>query len=301
MSRLPVEYRNLMMFDDEGEYCLDVLPLPLFAAEPNLMDNFDPMQSSTSRPLIIAGPCLVESRDVIMHVAEHLANICADLPVDLVLKGSYRKANRTSAGSFQGIGDLAALEYLHEAGKTIGARTLTDIHADAEAAMAAAYVDVLQIPAFLSRQTSLLEAAARTGKTVNIKKAQFMAPDDMAKAAAKVVGAGNTSVWLTERGTSFGYHDLVVDFRSLVIMRSAGYPVIFDATHSVQQPSVGAQSGGKREFIPALARAAAAVGIDGLFFETHPNPASALSDAATQLPLSEAKDFLSMVLDHWHR
>lgn len=236
-----------------------------------------------------------------MRVAEHLATICRDLPVDLVLKGSYRKANRTSADSYQGIGDIDALSYLQEAGAAIGARVLTDIHADHEAAMAAAYVDVLQIPAFLSRQTSLLEAAAATGKTVNIKKAQFMAPDDMAKAAAKVTTAGNPSVWLTERGTSFGYHDLVVDYRSLHIMSETGHPVIFDATHSVQQPSIGAQSGGNREFIPTLARAAAAAGIDGLFFETHPNPSQAKSDAATQLPLSEVADFLTMVLTYWHR
>ncbi|MBK9183627.1 MAG: 3-deoxy-8-phosphooctulonate synthase [Ignavibacteria bacterium] len=259
------------------------------------------MQNPANRPIIIAGPCLVESRDIVMQVAEYLATVCRDLPVDLVLKGSYRKANRTSAGAFQGIGDEDALTYLREAGTAIGVPVLTDIHTDDEASMAAAYVDVLQIPAFLSRQTSLLEAAGRTGKTVNIKKAQFMAPDDMAKAAAKVTAVGNTKVWLTERGTSFGYHDLVVDYRSLVIMATTGFPVIFDATHSVQQPSIGASSGGRREFIPALARAAAAVGIDGLFFETHPDPAAAKSDAATQLPLNESGDFLKMVLDHWHR
>lgn len=259
------------------------------------------MQTPPQRPIIIAGPCLVESRDLIMRVAEHLASICRDLPVELVLKGSYRKANRTSAGAFAGIGDEDALSYLREAGQAHGLQTLTDIHNDDEAAMAAAYVDVLQIPAFLSRQTSLLQAAAATGRTVNIKKAQFMAPDDMQKAARKVALAGNEKIWLTERGTTFGYHDLVVDFRSLVIMRSTGYPVIYDATHSVQQPSVGEQSGGRREFIPALARAAAAVGIDGLFVETHPDPANAKSDAATQLPLADMADFLTMVLDHWHR
>lgn len=258
------------------------------------------MHPDVKRPIIIAGPCLVESRDVIMRVAETLAIITRDMPVDLYLKGSYRKANRTSAGSFQGIGDVPALQLLQEAGALIGVPTLTDIHSDAEAAMAAPFIDVLQIPAFLSRQTSLLEAAAATGRIVNIKKAQFMAPDDMAKAAEKVVNAGGSRVWLTERGTTFGYHDLVVDFRSLVVMRQSGHPVIFDATHSVQQPSIGAQSGGKREFIPALARAAAAVGIDGIFFETHPDPAHAKSDAATQLPLSEAETFLRTVLEYWH-
>ena len=258
------------------------------------------MHPDVKRPIIIAGPCLVESRDVIMRVAETLATITRDMPIELFLKGSYRKANRTSAGSFQGIGDESALKLLQEAGAMIGAPTLTDIHADSEAAMAAPFVDVLQIPAFLSRQTSLLEAAAATGRIVNIKKAQFMAPDDMAKAAEKVVSAGGQRVWLTERGTTFGYHDLVVDFRSLVVMRQSRHPVIFDATHSVQQPSIGAQSGGKREFIPALARAAAAVGIDGIFFETHPDPANAKSDAATQLPLSEAESFLRTVLEYWH-
>jgi 2-dehydro-3-deoxyphosphooctonate aldolase (KDO 8-P synthase) len=264
--------------------------------------NFGPfMKNASEQPIIIAGPCLVESRDLIFRVAERLAEICRELPVQLVLKGSYRKANRTSAGSFEGIGDEQALVHLHEAGRAFGVRTITDIHSDQDAAMAASYVDVLQIPAFLSRQTSLLQAAAATGKVVNIKKAQFMAPDDMAKAAEKVVRAGNSNVWLTERGTSFGYHDLVVDFRSLVIMRQTGFPVIYDATHSVQQPSLGAQSGGRREFIPALARAAAAVGIDGLFVETHPDPANALSDAATQLPLDAMPEFLAMVLDHWHR
>ncbi|MFN9151450.1 MAG: 3-deoxy-8-phosphooctulonate synthase [Bacteroidota bacterium] len=259
------------------------------------------MQSTSQLPIVIAGPCLIESRDLVMRVAEHLASVCSDLPVQLVLKGSYRKANRTSVDSFSGIGDEDALGFLQHAGQQHGLPTLTDIHSDAEAALAASFVDVLQIPAFLSRQTSLLQAAAATGRTVNIKKAQFMAPDDMAKAADKVVKAGNTNVWLTERGTSFGYHDLVVDFRSLVIMRRSGCPVIYDATHSVQHPSIGAQSGGRREFIPALARAAAAVGVDGIFVETHPDPSAALSDAATQLPLEDMRDFLTMVLDHWHR
>lgn len=258
------------------------------------------MHTFTKRPIVIAGPCLVESRDVILRVAERLATVTRDLPIDLYLKGSYRKANRTSAGSFQGIGDEQALRLLQEAGASIGRPTLTDIHAEPEAALAATFVDVLQIPAFLSRQTSLLEAAAATGCTINIKKAQFMAPDDMARAAEKCLHAGNSKVWLTERGTTFGYHDLVVDYRSLVIMRQTGYPVIFDATHSVQQPSIGMQSGGKREFIPALARAAAAAGVDGIFFETHPDPASAKSDAATQLPLAEAEGFLRMVLEYWH-
>lgn len=263
------------------------------------MDNFEPMQEVNPKPLIIAGPCLVESREMLMRVAEHLTTLCRDLPVELILKGSYRKANRTSAGSYQGLGDHEALTYLAQARDLFGVRILTDVHSDGEASMAADVADVLQIPAFLARQTSLIQAAAATGKIVNIKKAQFMAPEDMAKAAAKVTAMNNPNVWLTERGTSFGYHDLVVDFRSLVIMRQTGFPVIFDATHSVQQPSLGASSGGRREFIPALTRAAVAVGIDGLFFETHPNPATALSDSQTQLPLEDVAEYLAMALRHW--
>lgn len=261
-----------------------------------MLDSF---RRDPSKLLVIAGPCVVESADLLSSVASHLQSICRNLPVQLVFKSSYRKANRTSAGTFQGIGDEQALELLRNVGVETGLPLLTDIHTDDEAALAARYVDVLQIPAFLSRQTSLLEAAARTGRVVNIKKGQFMAPDDMAKAAKKVTEAGNPNVWLTERGTTFGYHDLVVDYRSLVVMKKTGLPVIFDATHSVQQPSIGAESGGQRAYIPALARAAAAVGIDGLFFETHPNPSKALSDSATQLPLTEAETFLQEVLAIW--
>jgi 2-dehydro-3-deoxyphosphooctonate aldolase (KDO 8-P synthase) len=245
------------------------------------------MHLDPERLLVIAGPCVVESADMLRVVAEHLVRSTRDLPVQLVFKSSYRKANRTSAGSFQGIGDELALQALAAIREEFGLPVLTDIHTEAEAELAAAYVDVLQIPAFLFRQTSLLEAAARTGKTVNIKKGQFAAPDDMPKAAQKVFDAGNRSVWLTERGTTFGYHDLVVDFRSLVIMRETGLPVIFDATHSVQRPSAGTQSGGQPQFIPALARAAVAVGVDGIFMETHPDPPNAKSDAATQLPLAQ--------------
>lgn len=264
------------------------------------MDKFVVIMTETQQQLIvIAGPCLVESRDLLFTVADTLTTICAQKPVQLVFKASFRKANRTSAGSFQGIGDEEALSYLAEVRTAFNVPVLTDIHTNEEAGLAAQYVDVLQIPAFLSRQTSLLESAAATGKTVNIKKGQFMAPEDVVKAAQKVIRAGNPDVWLTERGTSFGYHDLVVDMRGLVTMRESGLPVIFDATHSVQQPSVGEQSGGQRQFIPALAKAAAAVGIDGIFFETHPNPASAKSDAATQLPLQQAKDFLETVLAYW--
>lgn len=245
---------------------------------------------------VIAGPCVVESLELLDEVASVMQPLCESFGIPYIFKASYKKANRTSAHSFTGIGDMQALEYLRIIGERYNVPVLTDVHTQEEAQLAASYVDVLQIPAFLSRQTELLRAAARTGKYVNIKKGQFFAPDDMIKAVDKVRSAGNDRVWVTERGTCFGYHDLVVDYRSLVMMRAAQCPVIFDATHSVQQPSVGEESGGKPEFIPALARAAVAVGIDGLFFETHPDPARAKSDAATQLPLSHAERFLSEII-----
>jgi 2-dehydro-3-deoxyphosphooctonate aldolase (KDO 8-P synthase) len=257
------------------------------------------MQVDPHRFLVVAGPCVVESAELLKTVAAHLVKECNSRPIQLVFKSSYRKANRTSAYSFQGIGDELALKALLDVRTEFGIPVLTDIHTDSEAAIAAEYVDILQIPAFLSRQTSLLEAAAVTGKVVNIKKAQFMAPEDVIKAAGKVVEAGNDNIWLTERGTSFGYHDLVVDFRGIVTMKKSGFPVLFDATHSLQRPSIGNESGGQPEFAPALARAAVAAGVDGLFFETHPDPASALSDAATQLPLADVGAFLDGALRHW--
>ena len=266
------------------------------------MDNLQlMMHTDPDRLIIIAGPCLVEGREMLMTTAENLTKVVDGKPVSFIFKSSYRKANRTSAGAFSGIGDDEALRYLQEVKDAFQVPILTDIHSDQEAAMAAQVADVLQIPAFLSRQTSLLEAAAATGKVVNIKKAQFMAPEDVVKAARKVTAAGNDKVWLTERGTSFGYHDLVVDYRGIVTMKDSGFPVIFDATHSVQRPSAGASSGGAPEFIPALSKAAAAVGVDGIFAETHPKPAEAKSDAATQLPLDEFAGFLEGVLRHWDR
>lgn len=257
------------------------------------------MKLDSNRLLIISGPCLVESRDLLFKVADHLVALAASRPIQLVFKSSYRKANRTSAGSYQGIGDELALQYLAEVKQEFNLPILTDIHSEAEAGFAAAVADVLQIPAFLSRQTSLLEAAAATGKVVNIKKAQFMAPEDVVKAAAKVTATGNQSVWLTERGTSFGYHDLVVDYRGLVTMKKSGFPIIFDATHSVQRPSVNEQSGGQPEFILPLAKAACAVGVSGLFFETHPDPSTAKSDAATQAPLQAMAGMLDAVIRIW--
>lgn len=239
------------------------------------------------RLLVIAGPCVVESREMILKTASKLQAAAERADVALVFKSSYRKANRTSSKSFTGIGDEAALKILREVKDTLDLPVLTDVHLPEEAERAAAYVDVLQIPAFLSRQTELLQAAGATGKVVNIKKGQFMAPDDMRKAAEKVLETGNRKLLLTERGTSFGYHNLVVDYRALPTMSETGFPVVFDATHSVQLPSAGnGISSGERKFIPALARAAVAVGIDGVFMEVHPNPSAAKSDAATQFPLN---------------
>jgi 2-dehydro-3-deoxyphosphooctonate aldolase (KDO 8-P synthase) len=237
---------------------------------------------------IIAGPCLIESRSMALEVAAELDRIRTEEGVQIIFKGSYRKANRSSSSSFTGIGDLQALEILAEVRQTYGMPVLTDVHETGEVELAAPYVDVLQIPAFLCRQTDLLVAAASTGLAVNIKKGQFMAPADMAYAAEKAASTGNRKIMLTERGTTFGYHNLVVDFRALPIMSEAGWPVIFDATHSVQLPGAASGvSGGQRQFLLTLARSAVAAGVDGLFFEVHPDPSVAKSDAATQVPLHE--------------
>lgn len=241
----------------------------------------------------IAGPCIIESRAMAFAVAEELQRIGSREGVTFIFKGSYRKANRSSGSSFTGIGDREALETLAAVREQFGMPVLTDVHESAEVELAASYVDVLQIPAFLSRQTELLVAAGRSGRAVNIKKGQFMAPGDMALAAAKVAGTGNRSIMLTERGTSFGYHNLVVDFRGIPQMAETGYPVIFDATHSLQLPGAGnGVSGGERQYLLPLARAAVAAGVNGLFFEVHPDPASALSDAATQIAL---RDFAAVI------
>ncbi|MBK7987501.1 MAG: 3-deoxy-8-phosphooctulonate synthase [Ignavibacteria bacterium] len=248
---------------------------------------------------VIAGPCVVESLDMLEEVAETLVRVEQECDVNIIFKASYRKANRTSFSSFSSLGDDIALEYLAQIKKKYSLPILTDIHSAEEADSVAHVADILQIPAFLCRQTDILIAAAKTGKTVNIKKGQFLAPGDMYKQAQKVTAQGNPNVWLTERGTTFGYHDLVVDMRGLIIMKESGFPVIFDATHSVQQPGGGEQSGGQPKFIRALTRAAIATGIDGLFVETHPRPAQAWSDAATQLPLSEFLPFMQDNVAMW--
>jgi 2-dehydro-3-deoxyphosphooctonate aldolase (KDO 8-P synthase) len=244
----------------------------------------------------MAGPCLVESPEILEEVAEELLRLQHIFPVNFVFKSSYRKANRTSGSSFIGLGDDKALSLLSDIRRKYRLPILTDIHEPSEAAHAAHVADVLQIPAFLARQSSLLDAAAKTGKVVNIKKGQFMAPQDMEFARDKILVGGNDRVLLTERGTFFGYGDLVVDFRSLEIMKRFGSPVIYDATHSVQRPSQSGVSGGEREFIRPLMRAAMAVGVDGLFIETHPNPEKALSDKSTQLPLHQLGSVLEEAL-----
>ncbi len=251
------------------------------------------------RPLLMAGPCAIESDEIVMQTAEHLANITHKLNIHFVFKSSYDKANRTAGTSFRSIGFEKALEILHNVKSQLHIPVITDVHETIQVAAVAKVVDILQIPAFLCRQTDLVVAAAKTGKTLNIKKGQFMAPEDMQHIVAKAQAVGNSRVILTERGSTFGYHNLVVDMRSLPIMRQFA-PVVFDVTHSVQMPGgMGGVSGGQRQFAPYLARAAAAAGVDGFFIETHPDPDHALSDGPNMIPLTKMEEFLRMILDVW--
>lgn len=249
--------------------------------------------------VLLSGPCAVESYDLCHEVATTMADICQRLGISYVFKASFDKANRTSANSFRGVGADSALQTLERIRKEVGVPVITDVHESVQVNEVAEVVDVLQIPAFLCRQTDLLLAAGESGKAVNIKKGQFMAPEDMQYAVAKVRETGNQNVLLCERGTTFGYHNLVVDMRALPIMRQYA-PVIFDVTHSVQQPGgMGGSSGGQRQFAAYLARAAAAVGVDGFFIETHPLPEKALSDGPNMIPLHQMEDFLQMLLNIW--
>ena len=242
---------------------------------------------------LIAGPCAIESEKMALDIAEVVKRITTDLKIPYIFKGSYRKANRSSIHSYTGIGDEKALKILRKVAETFDLPVTTDIHTDEEAEMAAEYVDILQIPAFLCRQTSLIAAAANTGKIVNIKKGQFMSPESMAHAVLKVKECNNDKVMLTERGTTFGYQDLVVDYRGIPIMQSFGVPVIMDCTHSLQQPNQpSGVTGGKPGLISTIAKAAIAVGADGIFLETHPNPAEAKSDAANMLPLDQLETLI---------
>lgn len=254
--------------------------------------------TSTENFFLLAGPCVIEGEDMAMRIAERVMSLTADRNIPYVFKGSYRKANRSRLDSFTGIGDEAALRVLRRVRETFNIPVVTDIHSAEEAEMAAEYVDILQIPAFLCRQTDLLVAAAKTGRVVNIKKGQFLSPDAMKYAAEKVVsegGAGN--VMLTERGTTFGYQDLVVDFRGIPQMKKFGYPVVMDITHSLQQPNQTAGvTGGMPEMIETIAKAAVAVGVDGLFIETHENPSVAKSDGANMLRLDLLEGLLDKLL-----
>lgn len=251
-----------------------------------------------SKPLLlIAGPCMAESEQLCLEVAQKLNTLADNLGVPFVFKASYDKANRTSIASPRGPGLDEGLRILAKVRESVGCKVLSDVHEVAQVEPAAEVLDILQVPAFLSRQTDLLVAAGNSGKAVNIKKGQFLAPWDMAHAIEKVASTGNKKIMVTERGASFGYNNLVVDMRSLAIMRGFGYPVIFDATHSVQLPGgAGGASGGQREFVAPLARAAAATGIDGIFLETHPDPDHALCDGPNMVPLAELRGLLEQVL-----
>lgn len=251
--------------------------------------SIDSIKIGAGRPLVlIAGPCVIESEEATLRNAERLLTICNGLSMPLIFKASYDKANRTSIGSFRGPGLKEGLRILAKVKESLGLPVLSDIHSIEQIAPAAEVLDVLQIPAFLCRQTDLLVAAARSGRVINVKKGQFLAPWDMKNVAGKLAASGNEDIILTERGVSFGYNNLVVDMRSFPVMRSSGYPVVFDATHSVQLPGgQGESSGGQREFVEYLSRAAVATGIDGIFMEVHEDPDKALCDGPNSIPLSE--------------
>ncbi len=249
------------------------------------------------RFFLLAGPCVIEDENSPLFIAETLKNICQKLDIPFVFKGSYRKANRSRLDSFTGIGDEKALKVLQKVAKEFGIPVVTDIHAAEEAQMAAEYVDIIQIPAFLCRQTDLLVAAANTGKIVNIKKGQFLSGESMGFAVEKVRQSGNDKVMLTERGSMFGYHDLVVDYRNIAAMQKFEVPVILDVTHSLQQPNQSnGVTGGQPELIGLIAKAGIATGVDGLFMETHPDPAKAKSDGANMLRLDEVEGLLKQLV-----
>ena len=257
-------------------------------------------RASRSGPFVLAGPCVIENREITLATATALAAVADRLGLPLVFKSSFDKANRTSATSFRGPGMEEGLSILAEVKRETGLPVVTDIHHPEQAASVAEVADVLQIPAFLCRQTDLLVAAAATGRVVNIKKGQFLAPWDMKNAVDKVHSSGNDNVWLTERGSTFGYNNLVVDMRSILEMKKFDVPVVFDATHSVQIPGgLGGASGGQREYVPALASAAVAAGADGVFMETHPDPDKALCDGPNSLPLDRAEGLLTRLKNIW--
>jgi 2-dehydro-3-deoxyphosphooctonate aldolase (KDO 8-P synthase) len=262
-----------------------------------LKDLFAGQSYNEKNFFLIAGPCVVESEELVMEVAEKVSGICKNLGIPYIFKASYRKANRTSASSFTGIGDDNAMALVKRTGQKFGLPTTSDIHAHDEAASAAAYIDILQIPAFLCRQTDLLLAAAETGKVVNVKKGQFLSGPAMKFAVEKIRKAGNNKILLTERGTTFGYQDLVVDYRNIPWMQAHGVPVVMDCTHSLQQPNqTSGITGGNPQLIGTIAKAAIAAGAEGLFIETHPDPASAKSDGANMLQLDLLEPLLKQLL-----
>jgi len=262
-----------------------------------LSDLFKKQSYNPENFFLIAGPCVVESEEMVMEIADKVYNICKRLEIPYVFKASYRKANRTSANSFTGLGDDTGLELIKKVGQTYGLPTTSDVHAADETAIAAKYIDILQIPAFLCRQTDLLVAAAETGKVVNVKKGQFLSGPSMKFAVEKIQKAGNNKVMLTERGTTFGYQDLVVDYRNIPLMKEQNVPVIMDCTHSLQQPNqTSGVTGGNPQLIGTIAKAAIATGADGLFIETHPNPAVAKSDGANMLRLDLLEPLLEQLL-----
>ena len=246
---------------------------------------------------LIAGPCVIESKEICYEIAERLCQLSDQFKLPFIFKASYKKANRTSLGSFTGIGDTEGLELLHEIGNTFNIPTLTDIHSESEAYIAAKYVDILQIPAFLCRQTEILVAAAKTGKHVNIKKGQFLSPESMQFAVEKIRECDNQNVMITERGSTFGFQDLVVDFRGIPVMQRNNCPVMLDITHSLQQPNQsGGVTGGRPELIETIAKAGVAAGVDGIFIETHPDPTEAKSDGANMLKLDLMEDLLKKLI-----
>jgi 2-dehydro-3-deoxyphosphooctonate aldolase (KDO 8-P synthase) len=260
---------------------------------PFLKELFKGQSYDGSSFFLIAGPCVVESEEMVLEIAHKVSGICTKLGIPLVFKASYRKANRTSASSFTGLGDETALGIIKKAATELKLPVTTDIHSEREAELAAQFVDILQIPAFLCRQTELLLAAAKTGRIVNVKKGQFVSGEAMRFAVEKIKKAGNEKVMLTERGTTFGYQDLVVDYRNIPVMKSGGIPVVMDCTHSLQQPNQpGGITGGNPQMIGTIAKAAIATGADGLFIETHPDPANAKSDGANMLNLQLLEDLL---------
>ena len=265
--------------------------------EQYLKDVFAGQNTSGNNFFLMAGPCVIESEEIIMATAEKVVDICQRLSIPLIFKSSYRKANRSRLDSFSGIGDEAALQILAKVKERFNVPLVTDIHDASEAAMAAKYVDVLQIPAFLCRQTDILVAAAKTGKIVNVKKGQFLAPESMIFAVDKIKQSGNNNIMLTDRGTMFGYQDLIVDYRGIPTMQAMGVPVVMDCTHSLQQPNqTSGVTGGNPQMIETICRAAIAVGADGLFIETHPDPAHAKSDGANMLNLAQLEPLMQKLV-----